>query len=68
MKNTPLSNPTPLQWLLEQLKDNNLHIWNAEELLADEEDIIFEFINKFTHVDRQQFESEYQAFCNPDTD
>ena len=43
-------------------------MWNAEELLADEEDFIFEFINKFTHVDRQQFEGEYQAFCNPDTD
>lgn len=68
MKNTPLRNPTPLQRLLEQLKDNNLHMWNAEELLADEEDFIFEFINKFTHVDRQQFEGEYQAFCNPDTD
>lgn len=68
MKNTPLTNPTPLQKLLQQLEDNNLHIWNAEELLANEEDFIFEFLNKFTHVDREQFDCEYQAFCNPDTD
>jgi hypothetical protein len=68
LKNTPLTNPTPLQRLLEQLKDNNLHIWNAEELLANEEDFIFEFIKKFTNVDRKHFEDKYQAFCNTDID
>jgi hypothetical protein len=35
---------TPLQKLLDHLKDNNIHIWDAEERLADEENFLFEFV------------------------
>jgi hypothetical protein len=42
---------TPLQKLLDHLKDNNIHIWDAEELLADEEDFLFGFVRAYYLTD-----------------
>ena len=42
---------TPLQKLLDHLKDNNIHIWDAEERLADEEDFLFGFVRTYYLTD-----------------
>ena len=37
----------PFEELLNNLKENNLHIWDAEERMADMEDFIFDFIKTY---------------------
>jgi hypothetical protein len=44
---------TPLQKLLDHLKDNNIHIWDAEERLADEEDFLFGFVRTYYAPDHK---------------
>jgi hypothetical protein len=56
---------TPLEQLLQHLKENNLHIWDEEERLADEEDFIFDFINKhFKTITREEFYEAYESRTN----
>ena len=56
---------TPLEQLLQHLKDNNIHIWDAEERLADEEDFIFHFINQhFKRITREEFYEAYESRTN----
>ena len=44
---------TPLHKLLDHLKDNNIHIWDAEERLADEEDFLFGFVRAYYAPDHK---------------
>lgn len=57
---------TPLQKLLDHLKDNNIHIWDAEERLADEEDFLFGFINRYHNstTTKEQFYLNLSDYTN----
>lgn len=47
----------PFEELLNNLKENNLHIWDAEERMADMEDFIFDFIHRYhdSTITKEQF-------------